>query len=143
MHLDKRPGLYYYQRGQQIALKGRIMSDDDTIIKDSHLGQRLEKIAKTEAMYLVFEGKNIPLVTKITIGRSKKNDIVIDDVMASRFHAEIHKIKNEYFIKDMDSTNGTLINNYKIPKDKYVKLSENDMIKIGRTELSIKSFVHG
>ena len=119
------------------------MSDDDTVIKDSHLGQRLEKIAKTEAMYLVFEGKNIPLITKITIGRSKKNDIIIDDILASRFHAEIHKIKYGYFIKDKDSTNGTQVNNKIIPQDKYVKLNENDIIKIGRTELSIKSFVHG
>jgi ATP-dependent protease HslVU (ClpYQ) ATPase subunit len=119
------------------------MMDDDTVINDSNLGQRLEKLSKTEAMYLVFAGKNIPLITKISIGRSRKNDIIIDDILASRFHAVIQKIKSEFFIKDTDSTNGTFLNDKELPKDKYVKLKENDIIKIGRTELNIKSFVHG
>ena len=46
--------------------------------------------------------------------------------------------KNDYYIKDLNSTNGTLVNDELVPKDKYVKLKMNDKIKIGRTELTFK-----
>jgi pSer/pThr/pTyr-binding forkhead associated (FHA) protein len=42
----------------------------------------------------------------ITIGRSAKNDIVIDDLVVSRSHAEIRHTPEGYVIKDLGSTNG-------------------------------------
>ncbi len=111
---------------------------DETIRGSSNLGQRLGKLPKSESSFLVFGGKTIPLIARITMGRAENNDIVLEDTMASRNHAVIQKIKNEYFIKDLNSTNGTLVNNELVPKDKYVKLKMNDTIKIGRTELTFK-----
>lgn len=120
--------------------KGRGM--DDTIIHDSNLGKRLDKIPKAEAMYVRFGGENIPMVSKITIGRSRSNNICIDDDnMVSREHAVIQKINKSFFIKDLGSTNGTKVNNEQIPQDKYVRLQPKDVIRIGRTELTIKSFI--
>jgi len=111
---------------------------DETIRGESNLGQRLGKLPKSESSFLVFKGKTIPVVAKITMGRSELNDIMIDDTLASRNHAIIQKIRNDYYIKDLNSTNGTLVNNELVPKDKYVKLRMNDAIKIGRTELTFK-----
>lgn len=111
---------------------------DKTIYGDSNLGKRLDKIRKSESMCLLFRGQKIPLVSKITIGRDRSNSIVIDDKMASRFHAVIQKIKNDFYIKDLNSTNGTFINNNKTPHNKYLKLQTDDIIRIGRTEISIK-----
>ncbi|MCK5569973.1 MAG: FHA domain-containing protein, partial [Spirochaetes bacterium] len=82
-------------------------------------------------------GKKVPLVSKIKLGRDKSNNIVIDDNLVSRFHALVHKIKNDYFVKDLNSSNGTFINNEMVPKNRYVKLKKNDVIRIGKTELSI------
>jgi pSer/pThr/pTyr-binding forkhead associated (FHA) protein len=42
----------------------------------------------------------------ITIGRSTTNDIVIDDLVVSRSHAEIRSTPEGYVIKDLGSTNG-------------------------------------
>jgi pSer/pThr/pTyr-binding forkhead associated (FHA) protein len=114
---------------------------DDTIIQDSNLGKRLEKLKKAETMYIKFKGKDIPLASKITIGRDRDNQIFIEDKMASRHHALIQKLKDAFFIKDLNSTNGTFINGKKIPKDKYIRLNKNDVIKIGRTELTIRRFI--
>ena len=111
---------------------------DETIRGTSNLGKRLEKIKRIESRFIAFQGKKIPITAKIKIGRSGENDIVIDDNMTSRDHAEIQKIKDAYFIKDLNSTNGTFINDVKVPKDKYIKLNLDDVIKIGRTELKIK-----
>ena len=110
---------------------------DKTIYSDSNIGKRLDKIKKKESRCLWFKGEEIPLVSRITIGRDYSNSVVLDDRMVSRFHAIIQKIKNDYFVKDLNSSNGTYVNNKQVPKDKYVKLKENDMIRIGKYELTI------
>ena len=69
----------------------------------------------------MFNNKKIDLVTKITIGRSSDNDVVVDNKLASRHHAVIQKIKDAYFIIDAGSTNGTFVNNTIIPKEKYAQ----------------------
>jgi pSer/pThr/pTyr-binding forkhead associated (FHA) protein len=111
---------------------------DDTIISDSNLGKRLDKLRKSEVMYLYHGSTRIPILDQLTIGRAKDNVIVVDDGLASRYHALVHKIKEAYFIKDLDSTNGVYVNGKKIPEDKYLKLSQGDIIKIGRTELTFR-----
>ena len=111
---------------------------DETFKYDSNIGKRLENFKRVEEMSLSFQGQSYSITSKITIGRDKKNKIVMDDTLASRFHALIQKIKNAYFIKDLNSTNGTLVNNVMVPKDKYIKLYKNDVVKIGRTEIIIR-----
>lgn len=110
---------------------------DKTISMESNLGKRLDKIKKADCRCLWFKGKEIPLVAKITIGRDPRNSVSIDDKMVSRFHAEIQKIKNEFFIKDLNSSNGTYVNGKIVPEGKYVKLEDKDVIQIGKNELTI------
>lgn len=105
---------------------------DETITTSSPVGKQLDKIgAGKTASYLVFNKKKISLVAKITIGRDSSNDIVVDNKLASRHHAVIQKIKDDFFLKDENSTNGTFVNGTPIPKDKYVKLNVGDQIQIG------------
>jgi pSer/pThr/pTyr-binding forkhead associated (FHA) protein len=110
---------------------------DDTFKTNSILGQRLEKHKRIRELELGFQGKFYKITTKITIGREKSNNIVVDDNMVSRFHAFIQKIKDEYYIKDMASTNGTSVNNEKVTSGNYMKLNKGDTIQVGRTELLI------
>lgn len=111
---------------------------DETIINSSKIGQRLDSIVKKEQVsYLMFNNGKIPIVSTITIGRATDNNVVIDSKLASRHHAIIQKIKDDYYIKDLDSTNGTLLNGSPIPKDKYVKLGSSDTVTIGKTNLII------
>lgn len=111
---------------------------DDTIITTSKIGQRLDSIVKKEQVsYLMFENGRIPMVSTITIGRATDNEVVIDNKLASRYHAVIQKIKDEYFLKDLESKNGTFLNGEPIPKGKYVRLGHQDTITIGKTNLTI------
>ena len=112
------------------------MDMNKTVFLNSDLGRKLDKFKKEEKSYLMVEGKKISLVSKISLGRDKTNSVVIGDNMVSQFHALIQKIKKDYFIKDLDSTNGTFVNNGKVPTGKYIKLQVDDVIRIGRTELS-------
>lgn len=111
---------------------------NETIQSISPVGQQLSSYGDTKpASYLMFNRKKIELVAKITIGRESDNDVVVDNKLASRHHAVIQKIKDAYFVKDTNSTNGTYINGVKIPADKYVKLNPGDKISIGNMSLVI------
>ncbi|MCQ2590687.1 MAG: FHA domain-containing protein [Treponema sp.] len=112
--------------------------NNDTIESFSPVGQQLSSYGDSRpASYLMFNRKKIELVAKITIGRESDNDVVVDNKLASRHHAIIQKIKNAYFLKDTNSTNGTYVNNIRIPADKYVKLNAGDKITIGNMSLVI------
>ena len=114
------------------------MTTDKTIVTDSPVGKHLDSMGDLKpASYLVFNKKKVELVAKITIGRDSDNDVVVDNKLASRHHAIIQKIKNAYFIKDDNSTNGTLVNGVRIPKDKYVRLNAGDKITVGNMSLVI------
>lgn len=112
--------------------------DNNTIYQDSNIGQRLAKVQKQEARVLSFNNKNIPMVGKISIGRDRKNSIVIENALVSRHHAVIQKIKNAFYIKDLESANGTYVNKEKVPKEKYVKITPGDTIKIGNSYIVFK-----
>lgn len=68
----------------------------------------------------------------ITIGRNVKNDIQIDNLSVSKQHAKIVKHQGKYLLEDLNSTNGTYLNEKKISKE---KLSNNDVITIGKHTL--------
>ena len=69
---------------------------------------------------------------RITIGRRPINDIHIDNLAVSGEHAAITTIGNDSFLEDMNSTNGTLVNNKSIKKH---VLHHNDVIEFGKYQL--------
>lgn len=71
----------------------------------------------------------------IRIGRAPGNDVRIDDVAVSGFHAVIERVPNkyleglyDYFLEDLGSTNGTLINGTRTTRS---ALQPSDDIRIG------------
>ena len=73
---------------------------------------------------------------EITIGRGNHNDIIIDNLAVSKEHASIVKLQDGYGIVDLNSTNGTLLNDKDVKK---AKLAQQDTITIGKHTLQIKS----
>lgn len=68
----------------------------------------------------------------ITIGRSSKNNLPVNDPKASRLHCRIECNDNGTMIlEDMGSTNGTFVNGRRIGRR--VPLRHGDVIKIGNT----------
>jgi pSer/pThr/pTyr-binding forkhead associated (FHA) protein len=68
-----------------------------------------------------------------TIGRGGDNDVVIDDDDVSREHASVRLSGNDWYLTDLDTTNGTLVNEHRISRH---KLHSGDRIVIGRTNLA-------
>ncbi len=69
------------------------------------------------------------LKDSITIGRNDDNGIVIDNLAVSSYHAKIDKVGSDYIVTDLQSTNGTFVNDQKIVTK---KLSHGDNIIIGK-----------
>ncbi|MDR1593791.1 MAG: FHA domain-containing protein [Prevotellaceae bacterium] len=75
----------------------------------------------------------------ITIGRHSSNDVKINDSKVSRHHLQIIRDDAGNFrVVDFGSTNGTYVNDRKISGE--VKLSYNDVIRIGNTSLPWQSY---
>jgi pSer/pThr/pTyr-binding forkhead associated (FHA) protein len=70
--------------------------------------------------------------TEVTIGRIASNDIQIDNVAVSAHHARIVQDGRLYVIEDLNSTNGTFVNENKITRR---VLKANDVITIGKHSL--------
>ncbi|BAK45844.1 DUF3662 and FHA domain-containing protein [Eggerthella sp. YY7918] len=69
--------------------------------------------------------------SRLLMGRESKNDIVIQDINASRTHAELRlEPQGVWTITDLGSTNGTLVNDREITSQ---PLYEGDRITIGMT----------
>lgn len=68
--------------------------------------------------------------SSITIGRSTRNDIVIKDPFISKKHVSIEKDRNEFFIEDLNSANGTFVNEEELLNP--IRLENGDNIKIGQ-----------
>ncbi|MDX1593916.1 MAG: FHA domain-containing protein [Gammaproteobacteria bacterium] len=67
-----------------------------------------------------------------TIGRKPDNDIQIDNLAVSGHHARVIRILNDYFLEDLDSTNGTTVNGTDVKKH---ALNDGDRIDIGKHQL--------
>ncbi|MCK5849807.1 MAG: FHA domain-containing protein [Kiritimatiellae bacterium] len=76
--------------------------------------------------------KTISRATPITIGRDKNADITLDDPECSRIHTAIRYWDDIFVVRDMGSSNGTVLNGKKID---VAQLNPGDVIKIGETEL--------
>jgi phosphoserine phosphatase RsbU/P len=71
---------------------------------------------------------------RITIGRSKENDIFLPDRWLSRRHAEIQHGDEGYYVVDLGSKNGTLVNHQRIQNR--LRLRAGDVIVLGEHSLT-------
>lgn len=113
------------------------ITDSTTIIPgDSPQRQELHIIGLTIA---VIEGNDkgteFPITyNRMTIGR-KNTDIILDDPLISRKHAEIEVLgRGYYFVKDLASSNGTMVNGVLITNQ---RVHPFDKIQVGRTIMTI------
>ncbi len=80
-------------------------------------------------------GEAIKLRRDATIFGREKGDIVIPDHEISSTHCQIQNINGIYHIFDMNSTNGTFVNNERIVK---AKLTHGDVITVGQTNFNFQ-----
>ncbi len=81
------------------------------------------------------DGKEVSLFNGVTkIGRGVGNDLQLDDIKTSRFHAELHSDGEILSVVDLGSTNGTFVNDKRLPPHQPHTLADKDEIMFGKTK---------
>jgi hypothetical protein len=78
------------------------------------------------------EGSRFDLFGGLSIGRSGEADVQIDDRYASGLHARIYAHRGHFYVEDLKSTNGTLLNDEPLAGE--AELMPGDLVRIGDTE---------
>ena len=73
---------------------------------------------------------------KITLGRGKDCDVVIDDKSVSKHHLEISLESDGLYIKDLGSSNGTKLNDTSVTEK--TALRTNDVLKLGYSTVTVE-----
>jgi hypothetical protein len=68
---------------------------------------------------------------EVYLGRSPDNDVQIKDIMVSRKHLKVSKKDNKYIIMDLQSSNGTIVDNKQINPGIEIEIGEGIPIRIG------------
>ncbi len=102
------------------------------------LNAELQKAKEQEACLIIIRGspqghRFFLTQSEMTIGRDPSADISVSDEGISRKHAKLTKEESKICITDLGSSNGTFINDKKIPPTDSRVLAKEDMIKLGNT----------
>ncbi len=83
-------------------------------------------------------GTTLPLgQTPIVIGRSPDSALVLDDTFSSSRHARLYANAGQWWIEDLDSTNGTFVGGTKISAP--TPLQPGTPIMVGKTTMELRS----
>jgi hypothetical protein len=69
---------------------------------------------------------------RAVLGRSRECDIRLPDANSSRRHAEIRHEDDAWWVVDLGSTNGTLVNGKRTSRE---RLQDGDVVTLGSTEI--------
>ncbi|MFN4260656.1 MAG: sigma 54-interacting transcriptional regulator [Gemmataceae bacterium] len=81
-------------------------------------------------------GEAHPLISgqRYTLGRAPTNRIVLADEMCSREHAEVYQADQQWFVRDLNSLNGTRVNGKPLERHEW-QLTPTDEVHLGKTTL--------
>jgi len=92
--------------------------------------------ALTHAIYPLVKGEYSTTSSKaFIIGRVDGNDMIMPDFAISKKHASINMDSNSFYLKDLGSTNGTLVNGTRLDK-KPLKIHDQDVLSFARYEFT-------
>ena len=98
----------FFQRNE-VAMARLIVEHSSQVLKDYSFGKK-----------------------SVTVGRSDDNTIVLDDLAVSGYHARVDRKGVDYILTDLQSTNGTFLNNTNVVSH---KLAHGDRIVMGEHTL--------
>jgi len=100
------------------------------------LRKELQRAKEQDACLIIIRGKPqghrfFLTQTELTLGRDPSADITLMDQGISRKHAQVSCSGSRVFVSDLNSSNGTFVNDKKLGPGDRVELAKEDMIKVG------------
>ena len=83
-------------------------------------------------------GRIVLGITKVTIGRAPDNTLVLGDSNVSSHHAEIRPEGQYFSLVDLNSTNGTFVNEQQVNHSAPHLLQHGDIIRVGNTKFTFE-----
>lgn len=131
-----------YRLDMQRVMDGYAVAEEMTYM-DEEYGQTVyieEQPETTERVRRLYtpEDRLVASIEKpiLTIGKKKEEvDVVLEDSSVSRMHARISKEGQDYYLEDLNSTNGTFKNGLRLQPYEKRKLESGDELKCGRVTL--------
>ena len=126
----KIKGIWNVECNGEVYLNGRLFQQGRAETDQFYILDKAEKIAVAVIPTQKDSSKtvDVSLVDEVLIGRNENCNIIFQNKRVSGSHAKIYKLGLEYHIADINSTNGTYVNNKKIHD---CVLHDNDVITIG------------
>ena len=79
--------------------------------------------------------KEVPFGNRpVSIGRAPDNDICIDNLAVSNYHARVYSEADRLVVEDLNSLNGTFVNNLRVER---ATLHDGDSILIGKHHIVV------
>jgi diguanylate cyclase (GGDEF)-like protein len=105
-----------------------------TRLISSHLSRMDDQNGYLVRIHPVVAGEGVVTLPKedVVIGREEGCDLVLQDSDVSRRHACVEFGDGQYSIRDLGSTNGTLVNGRKVSK---AALASGDLVRVGKVIL--------
>lgn len=97
------------------------------------LSSDLQPRLVVERSAVLAPGETFALEGGMTIGRSPSSGVLVDDEFVSHMHARVMRRGEFYFISDLGSTNGTVVNGRPVTEDRQLRV--RDEIQVGETVL--------
>lgn len=92
--------------------------------------RRVPKAGQAAQEYVLMENS-------VSIGSGAAADIVIKDSGISRLHARVTKEGEMYFVKDMNSTNGTWVNDRRLSVYELCPVRNGDVIRLAQSSFEL------
>ena len=117
-------------------------------LKNVVIAPQIEEPVEPENEHFAFEfnvngkSKNVKLAfsekERLSVGRTKENDLVINDESVSKIHASlVLNSEKQLMVADTGSTNGTFINDTRIAYGKAYVINDGDKLKFGTVEVAV------
>jgi hypothetical protein len=79
-------------------------------------------------------GPNVPLETQagvLRMGRAADNDVSIANPRVSRYHAQLRRVESSWLVYDLDSTNGTFVDEQRVLPSQPHILRRGSVLRLG------------
>lgn len=92
-------------------------------------------MAKLTLMFEEKKMKEVPIGARpVGIGRSPDNDLPVDNLAVSNYHARVYQEAGRLVVEDLHSLNGTFVNDMRVER---ATLRDGDSIHIGKHHIKV------
>jgi hypothetical protein len=111
--------------------------DDSTIVGFDHLVKKQKESGDTRGweIYPLEKKSGAPFSDMITIGRTGNNDVVLNDVTISRFHAFFKDKRDMWVVCDAGSKNGTAVDGSDLEARKEAQVNSGQTVRLGDVDV--------